>query len=43
MPLKIQLSFKLAEKAMYEHVLKQLSPSIYLKQLLKNEIEKKEK
>lgn len=38
--MKIQLSFKKTEQTMYDFVKGQLSPSIYLKQLLKNEMEK---
>jgi hypothetical protein len=42
MDLKIPLSFKQSEKNMYDFLKSQLSPSIYLKQLLKNEMEKRE-
>jgi hypothetical protein len=42
MAMKVQLSFKATEKDMYEHVTKQLSASIYLKELLKKEINKQE-
>jgi len=41
--LKITVSFKEGEKDMYEYLEKQLSASIYLKQLLKNEMEKEPK
>jgi hypothetical protein len=39
MAMKISLSFKETEKSMYEFLQKQLSASIYLKQLIKNEME----
>lgn len=41
--MKISLSFKNTEQAMYDYLMKQLSASIYLKQLLKNEMEKQER
>jgi hypothetical protein len=42
MGMKVPLSFKKTEKEMYEYLMKQLSPSIFVKQLLKNEIEKQQ-
>jgi hypothetical protein len=42
MGMKVPLSFKRKEKDMYDYLMKQLSPGIFLKQLLKNEMEKQE-
>lgn len=41
MAMKVSVSFKESEKDMYEYLNSQLSPSIYIKQLVKNEMEKK--
>ena len=43
MGLKVSLSFKQDEKSMYDYLMRQLSASIFLKQLLRNEMEKQEK
>ena len=43
MGMKVSLSFKEQEQEMYNFLMRQLSASIYLKQLLKNEMEKQEK
>jgi hypothetical protein len=40
--MKIQLSFKQTETDMYKHVKKQLSESIYIKQLIKKDMEQQE-
>lgn len=37
--MKVPLSFKESEKDMYEFLINQLSPSIYIKQLLKREMQ----
>ncbi len=37
--MKVQLSFKKNEEDMYKHVKEQLSESIYLKQLVKKDME----
>lgn len=42
MAMKVSLSFKEDEKDMYNYLMKQLSASIYLKQLLRDEIERQE-
>ena len=41
--MKIGISFKAGEEEMYKFLQGQLSPSIYIKQLIKNEMEKEEK
>lgn len=38
--MKIGISFKETEKDLYDFVVSQLSPSIYMKQLIKNDMEK---
>jgi hypothetical protein len=40
--MKINVSFKRKEKDMHDYLMKQLSPGIFLKQLLKNEMERQE-
>lgn len=40
MAMKVPLSFKQTEKAMYDYLMKQLSPSIYVKGLIKAEMGK---
>ena len=42
MALKVNISFKNTEKEMYDFLLSQLSPSIYLKELIKKEMGKRE-
>lgn len=39
---KIGISFKDTEMSLYEYVKSQLSPSIYIKQLIKNDMEKED-
>jgi hypothetical protein len=40
MAMKVSLSFKENEKDMYDFLMSQLSASIYIKQLIKNDISK---
>jgi hypothetical protein len=40
MAMKVPLSFKQTEKVMYDYLMKQLSPSIYVKGLIKAEMGK---
>lgn len=42
MAIKVPLSFKSKEKPIYDYLMKKgrLSPSVYIKQLLENEMEK---
>lgn len=40
MAMKIPVSFKENEKELYDYVISQLSASIYIKQLIKNDMEK---
>lgn len=40
MAMKIPISFKRSEKDMYDYLMQQLSPSIFVKQLIKKEMEK---
>jgi hypothetical protein len=40
MAMKVSLSFKSDEKEMYDYLMQQLSTSIYIKSLLKKEMEK---
>jgi len=42
MALKIPISFKKDEKDMYDFLLSQLSPSIYIKEYLKSQMKLKE-
>lgn len=39
MAMKVSVSFKEDEKRMYDFLKKQLSPSIYIKEMLKKEME----
>lgn len=40
---KVGISFKEKEKDLYNFLINQISPSVYIKQLLKDQIEKEEK
>lgn len=43
MAMKIPVSFKKEEKDMYDYVDKKLSPSIYIKELIRDDMERNKK